>query len=132
MRLPGAFGISCLALLAAAGAALSSDRPIKSIGANLAVRPPSDSGLLFIVGGDNRPTGKGAPIPRTTRTVFEEIGLIRPDLVVWTGDTVYGYGDSPSELAREYDRFESLAKKAGVPLFNAPGNHEIHRADDAA
>ena len=98
-----------------------------------APRPPKITGssLLFVVGGDNRPTGKGAPMPKTTRTIFEEIGLIRPDLVLWTGDTVYGYGDTSEELAREYDRFQSLAGRSGVTVFNVPGNHEIHRTDDA-
>jgi hypothetical protein len=96
--------------------------------ATLATTAPD---LLFVVGGDSRPTGKGAPIPRVARVIFEEIGLIHPDLVLWTGDILYGKGDSSTELAREYDRFESLAAKPGVPLFDAPGNHEIHRTDDA-
>lgn len=87
--------------------------------------------LLFVVGGDNRPTGRNAPLPIVTRSIFSEIGLIHPDFVLWTGDVVYGYGDSPAELSREYGRFESLASAAGVALFDAPGNHEIgHRSGE--
>jgi 3',5'-cyclic AMP phosphodiesterase CpdA len=58
--------------------------------------------------------------------IFSEIGLIRPDFVLWTGDVVYGYGDSTRELSVEYDRFAKAARTCGVPFFNAPGNHEIH------
>jgi hypothetical protein len=130
MRFPKAMTLSCAALFLA-GAARASDRALTSIGGRLMPQPPGDAGLLFVVGGDNRPTGKGAPIPRVTRTIFDEIGLIRPDFVFWTGDALYGYGDTPAELAREYQQFESLAVIAGVPLFNAPGNHEIHRTDDS-
>ena len=130
MRSKGARALCCAALLSG-GAALASERPLTSIGGKLDPGIPAAGDLLFVVGGDNRPTGKGAPIPRVTRTIFEEIGLIHPDLVLWTGDILYGYGDTPAELAGEYARFESLAAKARTPLFNAPGNHEIHRTDDA-
>ncbi|MGH9440859.1 MAG: metallophosphoesterase family protein [Thermoanaerobaculia bacterium] len=123
--------LPCLlfAVSVAARAAAASDRPLKSLGGTLGPTA-ENSGLLFVVGGDNRPTGKGAPIPRLTRTIFQEIGWIRPDFVLWTGDILYGYGDSPPELDREYRKFQALAAQAGVPLFNAPGNHEIHRTDD--
>jgi hypothetical protein len=107
----------------------ATDRPIAPMGGSL---PNIADGapLLFVVGGDNRPTGRNAPFPRVTRTIFSEIGLIRPDFVLWTGDTVYGYYDSPRELSAEYDRFAAAARAADVPLFNAPGNHEIHRLDE--
>ena len=82
--------------------------------------------LLFVVGGDNRPTGRNAPLPRVTRQIFSEIGMIRPDFVLWSGDVVYGYGDTPAELSREYDRFAEIAALAHAPLFDVPGNHEIH------
>jgi 3',5'-cyclic AMP phosphodiesterase CpdA len=106
----------------------STDRPIAPIGGSLAAIA-ADSDLLFVVGGDNRPTGRDAPLPRVTKAIFAEIGLIRPDLVLWSGDVVYGYGDTEKELSAEYDRFTSVARAAGVPLFDAPGNHEIHHRE---
>lgn len=130
MRFPRRIGLLG-ALLGMAASAAGSERPLKSIGGDLRATPPGPPNLLFVVGGDNRPTGKGAPMPRVTRTVFDEARLIRPAFVLWTGDTLYGYGDSPAELAREHDAFAALASRAGVPLFNTPGNHEIHRTDDA-
>ncbi len=84
--------------------------------------------IVFVVGGDNRPTAQRAPLPRTLKTLFSEISLIRPDFVLWTGDVVYGYCDTRPELEREYEDFKSMAQPidGAVPLFNAPGNHEIH------
>jgi hypothetical protein len=103
----------------------ATDRPITPIVARL---PEIADGapLLFVVGGDNRPTGRDAPLPRVTKTIFSEIGLIRPDFVLWTGDVVYGYGDRTRELATEYDRFDEAARAGRAPIFDSPGNHEIH------
>jgi hypothetical protein len=60
------------------------------------------------------------------KTIFDEIGFVRPDFVLWSGDTVYGYCDTRAELDGEYNAFLDLAARGAVPLFNAPGNHEIH------
>lgn len=99
--------------------------PLKSLNGTLTAS--GDSGdFVFVVAGDNRSTAKGAPLPRVLTTIFSEIRLIRPDLVLWTGDTVYGYGDKPAELEAEYAAYTALAARADVPLFNAPGNHEMH------
>jgi len=82
--------------------------------------PPLTGDVIFVVAGDNRPTGPGAPLPRVLKTIFREIRLIRPDLVLWTGDTVFGYTDNCDQLKAEYDDFIELAKRADVPIFNAP------------
>lgn len=116
---------STLAMLAAGAAFAVTDRPLRS--AVTTVAPLADGAdLLFVAAGDNRPTGGGAPMPRLVRTIFEEIGLIRPDLVVWSGDSVYGYCETADELRAEHDRFLALAALGQAPLFNATGNHEIH------
>lgn len=106
-------------------AAHGSDHDIHSINGTVG-RPALTGDFVFIVAGDNRPTAKDAPLPRVLKTLFDEVHVIRPDFVLWTGDTVYGYDDTPQQLTAEYDDFATLAKRAGVPLFNAPGNHEIH------
>lgn len=98
---------------------------IKSLNHDLT--PAADGDFVFVVTGDSRPTTHGAPFPRVLDTILDEVRLIRPDLVLWTGDTVYGYGDKDgAELAAEYATFVKKAARADVPIFNAPGNHEIH------
>lgn len=115
-----------LCLAAPLGAA--TDRPLKSFPE--AELKPKEAGadMLFIVSGDNRPTTQGAPLPRVVKAIFSEIGLIRPDFVIWTGDTVYGYCDTREELEAEYQAFRAAARpiEGFVPLYNSPGNHEIH------
>jgi hypothetical protein len=113
---------SPLSLHAAAG------RPLTSFPAADLKEPAAGADVLFVVSGDNRPTAPGTPMPRVVGTIFEEIGLIRPDFVLWTGDTIYGYCESRAELEQEYTAFLKAAQPiAGkVPLYNSPGNHEIH------
>ncbi|HET7453847.1 MAG TPA: metallophosphoesterase [Thermoanaerobaculia bacterium] len=105
--------------------AAGTDRPIAP-GSGTPAKIADGADLLFVVAGDSRPTGRDAPLPRVTRQIFSEIGLIRPDFVLWTGDVVYGYGDTPRELSIEYGRFFEAARAAGAPVYDAPGNHEIH------
>jgi hypothetical protein len=51
--------------------------------------------------------------------------------VLWTGDTISGKAKHPKdskdaqEIAAEYAEFLGIAQTAGVPVFNAPGNHEM-------
>jgi hypothetical protein len=122
------FAVATLPVLLPALAApvrAATERPLQSV--VKALQPVSGAGdVTFIVGGDNRPTAKGAPTPRVVKTIFDEIGLVRPDFVLWSGDTVYGYCDTRAELEGEYNAFIDLATRGAVPLFNAPGNHEIH------
>src|ERR1043165_6765919 len=98
---------------------------IKSINAPV-VAPGTTGDFVFVAGGDNRAPARAAPWPRVLPTIFSEIRLIQPDFVIWSGDTIYGYGASAKELPAEYAEFKAMAKRAAVPLVNAPGNHEVH------
>jgi hypothetical protein len=79
----------------------------------------------FIVTGDNRSTGHGYPMPPCVNEICTEIGYIHPPFVLWTGDIIEGYGDTPAEANAEYDVFVKDLALTGVPVFNAPGNHEF-------
>jgi hypothetical protein len=120
--------VTALVVLSLAFAAFGATDPakIKSINHPL-VSPAPDGDFVFVAAGDNRPTTHGAPFPHVFDTVMSEIRLIQPELVVWSGDTIYGYGNKDrTELAAEYGVFLAKAARADVPIFNAPGNHEIH------
>jgi 3',5'-cyclic AMP phosphodiesterase CpdA len=91
-----------------------------------AVAPPAALGsFTFVAGGDNRPTTHGEPMPPSTDEIFKEIGLIRPPFVIWTGDEIEGYDDTPAEADAEYKDFLGLAADAQTPIYGIPGNHEI-------
>ena len=116
------------ASITAVSALAATDRPIASINGKLT--PPAAPGgdVVWVAGGDNRPTARGAPQPRVLDTIFSEVRMIHPAFVIWSGDVVYGYGADALDLTSEYAVFLKSARRLGVPFFNAPGNHEIHMA----
>ncbi len=79
----------------------------------------------FVVTGDSRPILPRQGYPKVTHRLFAELRLLRPALVLYTGDIVWGYGAGRQELLNDYDRFRALANTLEVPLYNVPGNHEM-------
>src|SRR4051794_30015208 len=128
IRTTAVLRLSLILLCLSSPLAAATDRPLQSFPAAALKEAAAGADVLFVVSGDNRPTAQGAPLPPVVKTIFSEIGLIRPDFVIWTGDTVYGYCDSSTELEQEYQAFAAAARPlaGAVPLFNSPGNHEIH------
>ncbi|HVW21005.1 MAG TPA: metallophosphoesterase [Opitutaceae bacterium] len=121
-------------LLAAGSARAESTRPLAPLplpapAAALAPAPDPDH-FMFSVGGDNRAAGRGVPMPPTAGQIFSELQLIRPAFSLWTGDSIYGSDDTVGEARAEYATFLALAATAGIPVFNAPGNHEIYQRRD--
>ncbi len=102
-------------------------------------QPSKPTKFTFVVAGDNRPctrTDKQSAIPEE---IFKDATKKGADFVLWTGDTIYGKdkcngsGKDPcdaSTMKEEYKKFFDIAKDAGVPVFNAPGNHEMDNNDD--
>lgn len=89
--------------------------------------------FTFVVSGDNRPAHKSCKQPPTPGKIFAAVkALSQPAaFVLWTGDTISGKAKHPKDskdaakVAAEYAEFLGIAKTAGVPVFNAPGNHEM-------
>jgi predicted phosphodiesterase len=57
-------------------------------------------------------------------TVLEDVGRLRPDLVVTVGDLIQGYKDSAG-TAGEWDSLLPLLKALACPVYLTPGNHDI-------
>ena len=51
--------------------------------------------------------------------------------MLYTGDQIWGFGETPQEMRNGYDRFRALAETTGVPFYAVPGNHEM-QSDPAA
>jgi DNA repair exonuclease SbcCD nuclease subunit len=64
------------------------------------------------------------PYPRHAIAIMNEIALLSPTCVLYTGDAFWGYKASRQETLNDIDRFRALAATTGVPLYNVPGNHE--------
>jgi 3',5'-cyclic AMP phosphodiesterase CpdA len=97
--------------------------------------------FVFIAAGDNRPAKPSDTPTPTTGQIFTAAqranpSLIackdaRPAFVFWTGDSIYGKApNDESTVQSEYQAFLKVAAQSGVPVFNAPGNHEMDDKND--
>ncbi len=99
--------------------------PIPDGRASRIIPPSNPDNFYFVVSGDNRSVMRDVPMPPTAPEIFKEIALIHPSITLWTGDSIYGFGDTPGEATREYNLFLNAAAKSNTPIYNAPGNHEV-------
>jgi hypothetical protein len=81
--------------------------------------------FTFIVAGDNRPNGNTTVQPKTLAQIFTDAQQFKPAFFLWCGDTIAGHTNVDSTLQQQYAAFILAARQAGVPIFNAPGNHEM-------
>ncbi len=81
--------------------------------------------FTFIVAGDNRPATKTTKQPATLSQIFSDAQRFNPAFFIWCGDTISGHTPDSKKLLAQYRKFIEAASKAKVPVFNAPGNHEM-------
>jgi hypothetical protein len=101
--------------------------------------PANPAQFTFVISGDNRPAKKGCKQPPTPGIIFAAVKAMNPPaaFVLWTGDTISGKAKNPTDpkdaaqVVAEYAEFLGIAKTAGVPVFNAPGNHEMDDSSNA-
>ena len=94
-------------------------------------QPSNPDKFIFLVAGDNRPQKADDPQPEIPAKIFAAAKAANVSFVLWTGDTISG--KDPSDEARistQYQKFLAIAAKAGVPVYNAPGNHEMDDSKD--
>jgi Calcineurin-like phosphoesterase len=100
--------------------------------------PANPAQFTFVISGDNRPAKKSCKQPPAPGKIFAAVKSLNPPaaFVLWTGDTISGKAKHPkdskdaAQIAAEYAEFLGIAKTAGVPVFNAPGNHEMDDGDN--
>lgn len=101
----------------------SAIQPVPGTGS---LKPAPGNTFTFIVAGDNRPDNATDKQPPTPAQIFAAAKTEGAAFLVWTGDTIYGLDDAdPVGIGKQYQEFFTLAAAAGVPVFNAPGNHEM-------
>jgi hypothetical protein len=84
---------------------------------------PSATQFTFAVAGDNRPAHHSDPLTRPLLDIVKALATTPPAFVVWDGDVVFGKEDIGIDA--QYRDFIGAFAKLPVPLFNAPGNHEL-------
>jgi hypothetical protein len=88
--------------------------------------PAATENFSFLVAGDSRPARADLPLPPTPAQIFAAARTLKPAFIVWTGDAIFGLNSAdPATIRKQYQAFFKLAGQAGIPVFMAPGNHEM-------
>lgn len=106
-------------------------KPLQGTGSLSSSANPAQ--FTFVLAGDNRPAGKTCKQPPTPGKIMSAVSQMSPPaaFVLWTGDTISGkQPEDPTLMGKQYAEFLDIAKQAGVPVFNAPGNHEMDDGDN--
>lgn len=80
--------------------------------------------FTFAVLGDNRGYADGRQTPVFLRIV-DEIARANPALVLHTGDMIDGDIGDEKTLRAQWDAYKQAIAPLKMPIFHAPGNHEI-------
>jgi len=83
--------------------------------------------FCFVAAGDNRPAAEDSPQPQVLTQIFNDAQRFKPAFFLWSGDIIYGHEDHHKKLEKQYKEFFGIAQLAKVPVFNAPGNHEMDK-----
>ena len=91
-------------------------------------QPSNPTQFTFVLAGDNRPAHSGDPQSAVPGNIFCAVQRMNPPaaFVLWTGDTISGKDPQHAKrMLDQYKEFLGIAARAGVAVFNAPGNHEM-------
>src|SRR5213593_1624793 len=117
---------SLLAVLLLAAVSIHAQMPpIKQLQTGAAALDPTPSAtkFTFVVAGDNRPAHWSDPLTQPLLDMIGRLAAQPPAFVVWDGDSVFG--KRAVGIAPQYTDFLNALRKVPVPVFNAPGNHEL-------
>ncbi|MBT7616910.1 MAG: hypothetical protein HN590_06460 [Calditrichaeota bacterium] len=106
--------------------------PFTSMKGTGTLSPSQNNHFSFAVFGDSQGDEKSRIM---IGKIFEEINQyqpVRPVFAFCLGDIVKGKDpqDPTKHIRQKFSDYLELAKTAGVPVFNTPGNHEMDDADD--
>jgi hypothetical protein len=87
--------------------------------------------FVFFVFGDNRPEKKDDPPTQAIQDIATALALDKPAFALSCGDLIHGKApDDRALLVTQYNAIFAVLQASGVPIHNAPGNHEMDDKDD--
>jgi hypothetical protein len=82
---------------------------------------PASPRVRFAVIGDRT----GQHVQGVYEQAIAEVARLQPDFVLTVGDQIEGYTEDSATLASEWQEYFNIVKQLPVPLYIAPGNHDI-------
>lgn len=83
--------------------------------------------MRFVVFGGTRPLEQGYPVPVIFVDTIAEIDLLRPDVVVHTGDQIFGRWNDEDDQNQEWDRFDIMWNSIDCSKkYRIVGDHDVH------
>jgi hypothetical protein len=73
------------------------ERRITPLGSH-AVDAGASAQFTFAVLGDGRPALAPMPYSQVTHAIMRELRLLQPAFVLYTGDRIWGFGETPQEM----------------------------------
>jgi 3',5'-cyclic AMP phosphodiesterase CpdA len=86
---------------------------------------PATQPFTFVVMGDNRGSSRGRQ-PKVFLDILAGIHDAHPAFAVTTGDMINGYSSNEAVLRLQWKGYCEALAAAGIPVFHAPGNHDIN------
>lgn len=87
--------------------------------------------FVFWVFGDNRPKHADDGPTKAIQDIAGALTQAQPVLALSCGDLIEGKDPSSrSQIASEYSQIFGVLRPTGVPIYNAPGNHEMDDKND--
>ena len=90
---------------------------------------PSQNAFSFVVLGHVRGEGNTLMNPWFDELLVE-VKKLKPDMIFLTGDMIWGDIFAPmadaEAVTRAWDQLDAAFEQLGVPVYRAPGNHDIH------
>ncbi|MGQ9800767.1 MAG: metallophosphoesterase family protein [Candidatus Saccharicenans sp.] len=79
--------------------------------------------LRFVVVSDTNPEFLNQRDFSLFEKIIEQINVLKPDLVINTGDLIYGYGLKSTRP--QWERYLEIIKRVEAPYYQIPGNHDV-------
>jgi len=88
----------------------------------------SEAAFTFAVLGDRT----GSAREGVFEQVVEDMGFLRPDIILTVGDLIQGYSSDSAEVESQWDYTLDLMESIGIEYHLTPGNHDIWSEESQA
>jgi hypothetical protein len=107
-------------------------RPLQALPSTATLGRSADPDhFVFWVFGDNRPKKADDGPTKAIQDIATQVTAAKPALALSCGDLIAGKDPSSrSVIAGQYSAILAVLQPTGVPIYNAPGNHEMDDAND--